>query len=160
MSCYHSPLMLAGQSLSSKHLDLHICSPVGILATVRGCNIPGLICWYLDVDDWKERLRNDPTLCCVGRNTGTRSVNLAARCDSSDYRCFVCFIKITLPLSEVGVRIIHLNWSACQFPRSDKWDRSSMWRSANSSLAITLLQCKSMRAYCACELQFSIRIWA
>jgi len=66
MSCYHSPLMLAGQSLSSKHLDLHICSPVGILATVRGCNILGLICWYLDVDMLMTGKNvSEVTLLCV-----------------------------------------------------------------------------------------------
>jgi len=32
-----------------------------------------------------------------------------------------------------GVHIIHVNWSACQFPKNDKWDRSSAWRSANST---------------------------
>jgi len=35
-----------------------------------------------------------------------------------------------------------VNWSACQFPRSDKWDQSSTWRSANST--------RSVVGFCSC----------
>ena len=35
-----------------------------------------------------------------------------------------------------GVRIIHVNWSACQFPRSEKRDWSSTWKWANSTCSV------------------------
>ena len=35
-----------------------------------------------------------------------------------------------------------MNWSACQLPRSDKWDQSSVWGSANSTCSVA--------GFCSC----------
>ena len=41
----------------------------------------------------------------------------------------VCTIFTIITPLKVGVCVIHVNWSACQFSRNDKCDQSSTWRS-------------------------------
>jgi len=74
--------------------------------------------------------------------------------------------------SQSRVRITHVNWSACQFPRSDKWDQSSTCRSANSTrsgnklsgrlfmllLTLTVCTCQVSTATLA-HLTFYVPVW-
>ena len=57
---------------------------------------------------------------------------------------------IITPL-KVGVRIIHVNWSACQisFPEVTKRDQSTTWKSANST--------RSVVGPCSCCLMLTVR---
>jgi len=59
---------------------------------------------------------------------------------------------------KVGVHIIHVNWSACQFPRSNKWDWSSTWRSANSIRSVVGF-CSCCLMLTACTRQVSTATW-
>ena len=51
-----------------------------------------------------------------------------------------------------------MNWSACQFPRRDKKDQSSTWRSANSTRSVVGF-CSCCLMLTACTRQVSTATW-
>ena len=67
---------------------------------------------------------------------------------------FLAQFSPQLPLSKSGA-YTHMNWSACQFPRSDKRNHSWTWRSANSTRSVVAAAWHWQRAH----IKFQLPHW-